>query len=71
MSAKPAVLHGTSKESISDDIEKEIESPSTPIAKHEEVQPNAQASGDRTLVLMDLDNGLVGWESASDPDNPQ
>jgi predicted HAD superfamily phosphohydrolase YqeG len=71
MSAKPAVLHGTSKESISDDIEKEIESPSTPTAKHEEVQPNAQASGDRTLVLMDLDNGLVGWESASDPDNPQ
>ncbi|KAF2708406.1 MFS general substrate transporter [Pleomassaria siparia CBS 279.74] len=31
----------------------------------------ATASGDRTLVLMDLENGLVGWESAEDPDNPQ
>jgi hypothetical protein len=39
-------------------------------------QPNdahvaAQSSGDRVLVLMDLDNGLVGWESDEDPDNPQ
>jgi hypothetical protein len=31
----------------------------------------AQASGDRVLVLMDLDSGLVGWESEKDPDNPQ
>lgn len=31
----------------------------------------AQGSGDRAVVLMDLDNGLVGWESADDPDNPQ
>jgi hypothetical protein len=29
------------------------------------------ASGDRALVSMDLDSGLVGWESDSDPDNPQ
>ncbi|KAJ4297846.1 hypothetical protein N0V90_005742 [Kalmusia sp. IMI 367209] len=31
----------------------------------------AQPSGDRALVLMDLDNGLVGWDSADDPENPQ
>jgi predicted HAD superfamily phosphohydrolase YqeG len=36
-----------------------------------DVQPTAQASGDRVVVLMDLDNGLVGWESDDDPDNPQ
>lgn len=34
-------------------------------------QVNAQASGDRAIVLMDLENGLVGWESADDPENPQ
>lgn len=28
-------------------------------------------SGNRALVLMDLENGLVGWESADDPENPQ
>jgi len=33
--------------------------------------PIVATSGDRTLVLMDLDNGMVGWESADDPDNPQ
>lgn len=31
----------------------------------------AQASGDRALVLMDLDNGLVGWDNDEDPENPQ
>jgi hypothetical protein len=34
-------------------------------------QAAAHASGDRVLVLMDLDNGLVGWESDDDPENPQ
>jgi predicted HAD superfamily phosphohydrolase YqeG len=34
-------------------------------------QPPAQSSGDRVLVLMDLDNGLVGWESDEDTENPQ
>lgn len=33
--------------------------------------PSAPASGDRVVVLTDLDNGLVGWESDDDPDNPQ
>ena len=33
--------------------------------------PPAATSGDRTPVLMDLENGMVGWESAGDPDNPQ
>jgi hypothetical protein len=31
----------------------------------------ASATGDRVLVLMDLDNGLVGWEDDNDPENPQ
>jgi hypothetical protein len=35
------------------------------------IETAAPASGDRVLVLMDLDNGLVGWESADDPENPQ
>jgi len=34
-------------------------------------KPAISASGDRTLVLMDLDNGLVRWKSDSDPENPQ
>jgi hypothetical protein len=34
-------------------------------------QPAAQSSGDQVLILMDLDNGLVGWESDDDPENPQ
>lgn len=31
----------------------------------------AAPSGDRALVLMDLDDGLVGWDSDKDPENPQ
>jgi predicted HAD superfamily phosphohydrolase YqeG len=34
-------------------------------------QAATQGTGDRAVVLMDLDNGLVGWESADDPENPQ
>jgi hypothetical protein len=34
-------------------------------------QAVAQVSGERPLVLMDLENGLVGWESDQDPENPQ
>ncbi|KAL1606817.1 hypothetical protein SLS60_004226 [Paraconiothyrium brasiliense] len=41
------------------------------ILSSEKVAPTAQASGDRALVLMDLNNGLVGWDSAGDPENPQ
>lgn len=37
----------------------------------DDAQATAQGSGDRAVVLMDLDNGLVGWESADDPENPQ
>lgn len=37
----------------------------------EKASPTAQSSGDRALVLMDLENGLVGWDSADDPENPQ
>lgn len=39
--------------------------------QHDKAMPSATASGDRALVLMDLENGMVGWESAEDPDNPQ
>ena len=47
-----------------------------PVEAVDAVPPNnpqaaIQASGDRALVLMDLDNGLVGWESDDDPENPQ
>jgi hypothetical protein len=41
------------------------------IVSQEKSTAPAQASGDRALVLMDLDNGLVGWDSADDPENPQ
>ncbi|KAF2257018.1 putative MFS multidrug transporter [Trematosphaeria pertusa] len=37
----------------------------------EKARPAVQASGDRAVVLMDLENGMVGWESAEDPENPQ
>ena len=63
-----------SEKSIPDDIEEGIAA--IPVEDLDIVAPDkpevaAQASGDRALVLMDLDNGLVGWESAEDPENPQ
>jgi hypothetical protein len=39
--------------------------------QHDKAIPSATASGDRVLILTDLENGMVGWESAEDPDNPQ
>ncbi|KAH7392747.1 putative MFS multidrug transporter [Pyrenochaeta sp. MPI-SDFR-AT-0127] len=41
------------------------------IASPEKPEAAVEASGDRALVLMDLDNCLVGWDSADDPENPQ
>ena len=41
----------------------------TPSPKDQQIA--AHSSGDRTLVLMDLDNGLVGWESEEDPSQPK
>jgi hypothetical protein len=35
------------------------------------LEPAAQFSRLRVLVLMDLDNGLVRWESNDDSENPQ
>ncbi|KAH7090532.1 putative MFS multidrug transporter [Paraphoma chrysanthemicola] len=32
--------------------------------------PAASNTGDRIVVLMDLDKGLVGWEDENDPENP-
>ena len=58
---------------LNNEIEKEITTtfPSDDNVKQEDVVASPQASGDRAVVLMDLDNGLVGWESIDDPANPQ
>lgn len=73
----PAILphpDKSSEKSIPDDIEKGIVA--IPVEDLDIIAPEkpevaAQASGDRALVLMDLENGLVGWESDGDPENPQ
>jgi hypothetical protein len=57
-------------------LNNEKDAPVVPTEGINSILPNsfetaAPASGDRVLVLMDLDNGLVGWESADDPENPQ
>jgi hypothetical protein len=70
LEAKIAAEYGSEK-SVPDDAEKEIESAGATDIRHEHAKPAAQASGDRALVLMDLENGMVGWDSAEDPDNPQ
>lgn len=62
------------KSHVEKDIEKDILSTSVAVPEiltSQRAARNAQASGDRALVLIDLDNGLVGWESADDPENPQ
>ena len=54
--------------------EKDVEIDSTDDAESpppDNHQKATETSGDRTLMLMDLDNGLVGWESEEDPENPQ
>lgn len=58
---------------LKNEIEKDITTtfPSDDDVKQEDVATSPQASGDRAVVLMDLDNGLVGWESIEDPANPQ
>ncbi|KAF2464969.1 MFS general substrate transporter [Lindgomyces ingoldianus] len=52
---------GGSETSLPEDVEKE------PLGK----LGATTAIGDRCLVVMDLENGLVGWESGDDPANPQ
>jgi hypothetical protein len=61
-----------SEKSLPDQIENSIESPPVGGNRFEnaETKTAVTASGDRAVVLMDLDNGLVGWESADDPENP-
>lgn len=57
-----------------EDIEKTVVvAPVEGLDADSQVRPQtpAQSNGDVKLVLMDLDNGLVGWESADDPENPQ
>lgn len=73
-SGAKAGVECSSEKSVPDDIEKEIVGAVASDIHHvtqEKVTPTPQASGDRALVLMDLDNGLVGWESAEDSNNPQ
>lgn len=62
------------KSVVPDDIEKGIAA--VPVEDLDIVAPDkpevaAHVSGDRALVLMDLDHGLVGWDSDEDPENPQ
>jgi hypothetical protein len=64
----------SSEKSVHEDLEKGVNVipvEDVDIVAPEKPEAAAQASGDRALVLMDLDNGLVGWESAEDPENPQ
>ena len=69
---KTAAACGSEK-SFPENIEKDfVDLPSeTETLQHDKAMPSATASGDRALVLMDLENGMVGWETADDPDNPQ
>lgn len=63
-----------SERSLPENMEKDIMGlPSEGVdgLEHGKPIPAPTASGDRALVLMDLENGMVGWESAEDPDNPQ
>lgn len=63
-----------SEKSIPEDIEKEMVGAAAvdvETVQTEKARPAVQASGDRAVVLMDLENGMVGWESAEDPENPQ
>lgn len=62
----------SSEKSVPDDVEKEIVSAGTTYnIEDRDINPAPQASGDRALELMDIENGMVGWESVDDPDNPQ
>jgi hypothetical protein len=63
-----------SEESFPENTEKDLvdlPSETDDTLQHDKVMPSTTVSGDRALVLMDLENGMVGWESAEDPDNPQ
>ena len=71
--SKAAAKCGSEK-SLPENIEKD--SVGLPAAdednlRHEKSRPAVTATGDRFLVLMDLENGMVGWDCAEDPDNPQ
>jgi hypothetical protein len=63
----------SSEKSVPADIENDV---SLPAADADSLRPEkpkeaTTISGDRALVLMDLENGLVGWENDKDPENPQ
>ncbi|KAF2017158.1 putative MFS multidrug transporter [Aaosphaeria arxii CBS 175.79] len=70
---KPRVKHG-SEHSLPGGVNEDIVAlPATDSdsIRGEKSNPATSTSGDRALVLMDLENGLVGWENAEDPENPQ
>lgn len=68
---------GTSENSLPEDLERaeaivglEVDGVAQD-EKSADGEPAIAASGDRALILMDLENDLVGWESNDDPMNPQ
>jgi hypothetical protein len=63
-----------SEKSLPDDVEKDaMGAPTVGVDDVQDEKPKGglTASGDRALVLMDLDSGLVGWDNDNDPENPQ
>lgn len=75
MNEKVAAECGSEK-SLPNDNDIERDTSSIPATDDNNVPQEAPkqattTSGDRAVVLMDLRNGLVGWESPEDPENPQ
>lgn len=62
-----------SEKSVLEHLEENVGIAATEVDNLQEEKPKefATASGDRALVLMHLENGLVGWENSQDPENPQ
>lgn len=68
-----ATTQCSSEKSVPGTIEKDAYLPAMDVdnLQQEKSRVAATVSGDRDLVLMDLESGLVGWESDKDPENPQ
>lgn len=76
MSDVKATVKCGSMKSLPEDVDEEVMGAPTKRIDDVELQKEktkggVTASGDRAVVLMDLDNGLVGWENDNDPENPQ
>ncbi|KAF2741000.1 MFS general substrate transporter [Polyplosphaeria fusca] len=66
-------VDGGSEKSVPQRLESDIGLPAADVdnLQYEKPKEETTTTGDRALVLMDLDHGLVGWESDEDPENPQ